>query len=89
MFPCKFIFSTRRFDELAARRAIKNLEGYELNDVSEYIDHTTEKYQRMVAVIAQELGVTTLRYQTVDDMVSAIGLLKEDLCTYCWTGKQP
>jgi len=55
----------------------------------EYIDHTTEKYQRMVAVIAQELGVTTLRYQTVDDMVSAIGLLKEDLCTYCWTGKQP
>jgi amidophosphoribosyltransferase len=89
MFPCKFIFSTRRIDELAARRAIRDLEGYELKDVSEYIDHTTEKYQRMVAVIAKEMGVTTLRYQTVDDMVSAIGLLREDLCTYCWTGKHP
>jgi glutamine phosphoribosylpyrophosphate amidotransferase len=35
------------------------------------------------------LLVTTLRYQTVDDMVEAIGLPKEKLCLYCWTGQCP
>jgi amidophosphoribosyltransferase len=39
--------------------------------------------------IARDLGVTTLRYQTVDDMVKAIGRPKDKLCLYCWTGKCP
>lgn len=43
----------------------------------------------MVDVIAQELGVTSLRYQTVDDMVAAIGLPGESLCLYFWTGSYP
>jgi amidophosphoribosyltransferase len=57
--------------------------------VNEYIDHTSEKYKRMVEWIAKDLEVTTLRYQTVDDMVAAIGLPKEKLCLYCWTGASP
>ena len=40
----------------------------------------------MVKWIQKELGVTTLRYQKIDDMVKAIGLPKEKLCLYCWTG---
>ena len=43
----------------------------------------------MVDWIAKDLDVTTLRYQTVEDMVKAIGLPKEKLCLYCWTGKCP
>jgi glutamine phosphoribosylpyrophosphate amidotransferase len=43
----------------------------------------------MVDWIAGDLGVTTLRYQRVDDMVDAIGRPKEDLCLYCWTGRCP
>ena len=43
----------------------------------------------MIEWIAKDLGVTTLRYQTVDDMVKAIGLPREKLCLYCWTGKCP
>lgn len=89
MFPCKFIFSTRSIDELAARRAIRELEGHNLGDVTEFIDHTTEKYKKMVEIISKNLGVTTLRYQTVDDMVEAIGLPKEKLCLYCWIGQCP
>jgi amidophosphoribosyltransferase len=89
MFPCKFIFSTRSIDELAARRAIRDLEGRDLQDVTEYIDHTTEKHKKMVNWISKNLDVTTLRYQTVDDMVRAIGLPKEKLCLYCWTGECP
>jgi len=87
MFPCRFNLSTRSIHELAARRAIHSLEGKDLEDVREYIDHNSKKYQKMVDWIANDLGVTTLRYQTVDDMVEAIGLPKEKLCLYCWTGE--
>ena len=40
----------------------------------------------MVDVIRQKLNLTSLRYQRIDDMVEAIGLPREKLCTYCWTG---
>ena len=89
MFPCKFNFSTRSIHELAARRAIRALEGRDIEDVSEYINHDSAKYETMVQWIAKDLGVTTLRYQTVDDMVEAIGRPREDLCLYCWTGQCP
>ncbi len=89
MYPCKFCLSTRSINELAARRAIKALEGDDILDVSEYIDHTTEKHKKMVDWITKDLSLTTLRYQTVDDMVKAIGLPKEKLCLYCWTGECP
>jgi amidophosphoribosyltransferase len=89
MFPCRFNLSTRSIKELAARKAIRDLEGHDLKDVSEYIDCNSKKYKQMVEWIARDLGVTTLRYQTVDDMVKAIGRPKEKLCLYCWTGKCP
>jgi amidophosphoribosyltransferase len=87
MFPCRFNLSTRDIHELATRRAIKALEGRDIEDVSEYIDHTTEKHRRMVDWIAKDIEATTLRYQTMEDMVSAIGLPRERLCLYCWTGE--
>jgi amidophosphoribosyltransferase len=87
MFPCKFNFSTRSTNELAARRAIRSLEGRDIEDVSEYIDERSPRHSRMVDWVGKELGATTLKYQTLDDMVSAIGLPKEKLCLYCWTGK--
>ncbi|NQT02792.1 MAG: amidophosphoribosyltransferase [Planctomycetes bacterium] len=89
MYPCRFNLSTRSIHELAARKAIKSLEGHDVDDVSEYLDENSEKYKRMIEWIARDLGVTTLRYQTVDDMVEAVGRPKEELCLYCWTGECP
>ena len=89
MFPCRFNLSTRSIKELAARRAIRVIEGSDVEDVGEYTDHKSEKYKKMVEWIAKDLGVTTLRYQTLDDMIEAIGLPKEKLCLYCWTGHCP
>jgi len=86
MFPCRFALSTRSIEELAARKAIRALEGRDIKDVREYIDHRSKKYQEMVEWIRKELGVTTLRYQRIEDMVDAIGLPREKLCLYCWTG---
>jgi amidophosphoribosyltransferase len=87
MFPCKFNLSTRNINELAARKAIRSIEGQDLDDVSEYINPKSKKYKEMVDWIAKDLEVTTLRYQTVEDMINAIGLAKERLCLYCWTGE--
>ncbi|MDD3089934.1 MAG: amidophosphoribosyltransferase, partial [Candidatus Omnitrophica bacterium] len=89
MYPCKFCLSTRSVSELSARKAIKSIEGRDIEDVSEYIDHSTQKYQKMVDWIKRDIDVTTLRYQKIEDMVEAIGLPREKLCLYCWTGECP
>jgi amidophosphoribosyltransferase len=89
MFPCKFNYSTRSIHELAARRAIKAIEGKDIKDVSAYLDEGCPKYKKMVEWITKDLGVTTLKYQKLNDMISAIGLSKEKLCLYCWSGRQP
>jgi amidophosphoribosyltransferase len=86
MFPCKFALSTRSIDELAARRAIWALEGHNAEDIGDYLDDRSEKYQKMVDWISREIDATTLRYQRIDDMVEAIGLPREKLCLHCWTG---
>jgi len=88
MFPCKFALSTRSTSELAARRAIRSIEGKDIEDVSEYLDPHAEKYSKMVEWIQRELGATTLKYQTIEDMVNAIGLPREKLCLHCWVGEQ-
>jgi amidophosphoribosyltransferase len=75
--------------DLAARRAIRELEGDAAADPRAYTESSAGKYAAMVERIRTRLGLTTLRYQTLPDMVAAIGLPREQLCTYCWTGEAP
>jgi amidophosphoribosyltransferase len=89
MFPCKFNYSTRSINELAARRAIKAIEGKEPKSLSPYLDEKNAKHKKMVNWINRDIGSTTLKYQRLCDMITAIGLPKEKLCLYCWTGKVP
>jgi amidophosphoribosyltransferase len=86
MFPCRFALSTRSIEELAARKAIQALEGKTFDDVRKYVDHRTKPYRKMVDWIGKELGVTSLRYLAIDDMIEAIGIPREKLCLYCWMG---
>lgn len=87
MFPCKYNYSTRTLSELAARRAIRALEGKDVKDISPYLDEKSPKHKKMVDWITRDLGVATLKYQKLNDMVKAIGIPKVRLCTYCWTGQ--
>jgi amidophosphoribosyltransferase len=41
----------------------------------------------MVEWIRKDLGISTLQYQRLEDMIEAVGLPKEKLCLYCWTGE--
>jgi len=87
---CKFLnFSrSRSVLDLAGRRAIKELGDGE-EQLAEYADASSDRYAAMVDRIRQRLGLTTLKYQTIDDLVTAIGLPKDKLCTYCWDGAEP
>jgi amidophosphoribosyltransferase len=87
MYPCRYTSSTRSILELASRRAIKALEGHDIEKIDDYLDHRTEKYRDMVEWIRNDLNVTSLKYLNIEDMIEAIGLPEEQLCLYCWRGR--
>jgi amidophosphoribosyltransferase len=86
---CRFLNFSRSKSELdlAGRKSIADLEGTPETDISEYINPGSDKYAAMVEGIRKRLGLTTLRYQTLGNMIEAIGLPRERLCTYCWNGE--
>lgn len=88
MFPCKFVFSTRSIEELFARRVLKKMHGRHIQDVEPYLDPNSKQYKEMIKAMEKDLNVNSLRYQRLEDMLSATGLPRESLCTYCWTGKE-
>jgi amidophosphoribosyltransferase len=87
---CKFLnFSRSRSElDLAARTAIKQIEGRDDRFLGKYADPDSKKYKLMVETIRSRLNLTSLRYQRLTDLVGAIGLPKERLCTYCWDGAE-
>jgi len=86
---CKFLnFSRSRSElDLAGRKAIASIGEQEMEHLAEYADPSTDRYAAMVELIRERLGLTSLQYQSLDDMVEAIGLPREKLCTYCWNGE--
>lgn len=87
-YPCDFVnFSRSRSSlDLATHRAVHQIEKREDTDMKAYSDSNSEEYKAMVDVIREDLGLTTLTFQKLDDLVEAIGLPKEKLCTHCWDG---
>lgn len=86
IYPCLFLnFSTSRSTlDLIGRKTIHALEGAEDRDLPLYAQDGSAKQCAMVEEIRRLLGLTSLRYQRLDDLVAAIGLPKEQLCTHCW-----
>ncbi len=87
LYGCPFLNFSRSKGEmdLATRRIIRELEG-DAADARRYTDPDGAPYQEMTARIQQRIGLTSLRYQRINDLCEAIGLPREKLCTYCWTG---
>ncbi len=90
LFSCKYLnFSPSRSDnELIARRAVKQLEGDINGNLPKYVDEDSAEHAAMIDCIRREMGFDSLKYQRMQDMVEAIGLPAESLCTYCWDGKE-
>jgi amidophosphoribosyltransferase len=87
-YPCEYLnFSRSRSSlDLATRKAIKKMEGTEDVDYKAYSNSTNGKYAEMVEQIRKDLDLTSLKYQKLEDLIAAIGMPKEKLCTHCWDG---
>ena len=91
MYGCKYLsFSTNKSDmDLIARRKVQELEGDEgQKHLEEYADVRTERGKCLLKSICEEMGFDSLRYQSLDGLLEAIGLPPEKVCTYCWNGKE-
>ncbi|AKJ64029.1 amidophosphoribosyltransferase [Kiritimatiella glycovorans] len=88
LFGCPYLNFSRSKPELdlATRKAMIELEGREDGDPSAYVDPDGEAHRAMIDTIRRRLNLTSLRYQRLEDLVEAVGLPRERLCTYCWTG---
>ncbi|HSB06507.1 MAG TPA: amidophosphoribosyltransferase [Thermodesulfobacteriota bacterium] len=91
LYGCKFLnFSRSRSQlDLAGHRAAVELEGgKEPENFDEYANPDCSKHWAIVDRICKKIGLTTLQYQRLDDMVEAIGMPMEKCCTYCWNGRE-
>lgn len=93
MYGCKYLNFSRSTSEmdLITRRVIAELEGTtELSDqlIAEYADCKTEKHKKMVERICQQLKFDSLGYQSLEGILESIGIDREDVCTYCWSGRE-
>ena len=88
IYGCPFIgFTSSKSDmELITRRIIKDFEGDENANLDKYATTDSPEYQRLVEEIRRRLGLTTLRFNKLEQLVQAIGLPKCRLCTHCFDG---
>jgi amidophosphoribosyltransferase len=88
VYGCPFIgFTSSKSDmELITRRIIKDFEGDDKKNLEKYATTDSPEYQRMVDEIARRLGLTSLKFAKLEDLVEAIGIPKCQLCTHCFDG---
>lgn len=88
IYACPFIgFSaSKSILELITRRIIKELEGDENKNVEKYAKTGSPEYEKMVNIIAERFGLTSLKFNTIETLIEAIGLPKCKICTHCFDG---
>ena len=88
VYGCPFInFTSSKSDmELITRRMIQKFEGDPNKNLDKYATTDSPEYKRMVDEIGKELGLTTLKFNTIEQLIEAIGLPKCQVCTHCFDG---
>ena len=88
IYGCPFInFTSSKSDmELITRRIIQDFEGDGNKNLEKYAETDSPEYRRMVDEIARRFNLTSLKFNTLEDLVEAIGLPKCQLCTHCFDG---
>ena len=78
MYPCDYGISTRSYGELAAR------EYFETGNI-----HSMEQLRDLETWIADQIGADSVKYNSLDSFVAALGIPREELCLKCWDGLDP
>jgi len=92
LYGCKYLnFSRSKSEmELITRRVIEEIEGPNVSAevLEKYADPDSTEYANMVEKIREKLKFTSLQFNRLDDMLDAVGIERNKLCTYCWDGKE-
>ncbi|MBQ8118680.1 MAG: amidophosphoribosyltransferase [Lachnospiraceae bacterium] len=91
LYGCKYLNFSRSSSEmeLITRRILKEIADEDKKiDLKAYVDPDTPEYNDMVTRIGKQLNFTSLRFNRLDDMMDAVGIDKDKLCTYCWDGRE-
>ena len=88
IYGCPFInFTSSKGDlELITRRIIQDLEGDHTKNLDKYATTDSPEYKRMVDTIAKRFGLSSLKFNTLETLIEAIGLPKCKVCTHCFDG---
>ena len=88
IYGCPFIgFSASKTDlELISRRMINEFEGDPDKNLEKYSKTGSPEYCRLVEAIRAKFGLTSLKFNTLETLVEAIGLPKCQICTHCFDG---
>ena len=88
VYPCPYLnFSASKSPlEFVTRRTIEQIEGVHDKNLKEYATYGSPCYCKMVETIRTNLKMNSLKFNSVDNVVKAIGLPKERICTHCFDG---
>ena len=88
VYGCPFIgFTASKSDlELITRQIIRDFEGDDKINLEKYAQTGSPEYERMVAEIARRLGLSTLKFAMLEDLIESIGMPKCKVCTHCFDG---
>ena len=88
IYACPFIGFTASKSplELITRRIIEELEGDADKNLEKYATTGSPEYEKMVSIIAERFGLTTLKFNTLETLIESIGLPKCKVCTHCFDG---
>lgn len=88
IYPCRFLnFTASKSElELITRRVIQKREGEHDRNLKAYATTDSPEYNAMVEDIRSELGVTSLKFSSIENVVNSIGLPKCRICTHCFDG---
>lgn len=78
MYPCDFGISTRSYQELAARQYFKT------GNIT-----SMQQLRDLEARMADQIYADSVKYNSLDAFVAALGIAREDLCLKCWDGIRP
>ena len=88
IYACPFVGFTASKSplELITRRIIAELEGDADKNLEKYATTGSPEYEKMVSIIAERFGLTTLKFNTLETLIESIGLPKCNVCTHCFDG---
>lgn len=92
IYGCQFInFTSSKSDmELMTRRLIAEFEGeaaaQDPERLKAYATTDSPEYKHMVETIQNRFGLSSLKFTKMEDLIEAIGLPKDMVCTHCFDG---